>query len=312
MKKFKKIAYVILLVIIVVLSLTIYTNASKDNSKNEGDKTISEIKFMESKLMDLLNKMNSIETRNYKIYYGEMMKKTGEESNNQSSSNSSSDSGNKMEGENESSGNGGESSQKNESSNTSSGNTQSLEQTFELKKSGVLANSDGINWEDIKLEIENLYTSIPTITMDLYSINVNQDDILSFNKEYDNLILVAKEEDKEKTLTQLSRLYDYMPKFINNTSSREIEKKVIETKANIFKAYSKLDPDNWNEIYSDVNNAVNSFSQLLTDTNINSEKQYSINRVYILLNELKNSVLSKDKDLFFIKYKNLLEEIDAL
>ena len=69
MKKFKKIAYIILIIIIVVLSLTIYTSASKDNEDNTSDKTLTEIKFLESKLTSLFNKMNNIETRNYKISY---------------------------------------------------------------------------------------------------------------------------------------------------------------------------------------------------------------------------------------------------
>lgn len=207
---------------------------------------------------------------------------------------------------------GEETSQGNQNSDTSSGSNQKTEKIFELKKSGILANSNQIDWEDIKLDIENMYVSIPTMTIDLYSINVNQEDILAFNKEYDNLILVSKDEDKTKTVQQLSKLYEYIPKFINNTSSSTIEKKKIQTKSDIFKAYSKLDSDNWNDIYNDINNAVTNFSELLTDTNIDSEKQYSINKVYILLNELKNAVPLKDKELFLIKYKNLIERIDTL
>lgn len=305
----KKIVYIVLIVIIVVLGLTIYTNASKSNSENEGDKIASEIKFLESKLVDLLNKMNGIETRNYKISYGEMSKKTQEKSGGESSSGgSSSNEGGEESKEGESSG-----SSSNSSSDSEKDSEGGTEQKFEMKKTGVLANStDEVNWEEAKLEIENLYSSIPTITIDLYRNNTNQEEILSFNKEYDNLIQVAKNADKEKTLEELSKLYEYIPKFINNTSSTDVEKKVFEAKSNIFKAYSKLDTNNWKDIYNDINNAVNSYSQLLSNTTIDSKKQYSINRVYILLNELKNSISLKDKQIFLIKYKNLLEEIDSL
>ncbi len=309
----KKIIYIVLLVIMVVLALTIYTNASKNNTENNGDKTASEIKFLESKIVDLLNKMNGIEIRNYKISYGEMTKKTQEQSGGESSKSGGSKS---EEGEESSGGDGG--SNEGDSSGSSSNSdsqkdTKGTEKKFEMKKTGVLSNNtEDINWEEIKLEIENLYSSIPTITVDLYRNNANQEDILSFNKEYDNLMQVAKNEDKEKTLTQLSKLYDYIPKFINNTSSTDIEKKVIEAKSNIFKAYSKLDNNNWKEIFNDVNNAVNSYSQLLSNTTIDSKKQYSINRIYILLNELKSSISLKDKQIFLIKYKNLLEEFDSL
>lgn len=307
----KKIVYIVLLIIMVVLALTIYTNASKNNTENEGEKIASEIKFLESKIVDLLNKMNGIETRNYKISYGEMTKKTQEQSGGESSTSG----GSKSEEGEETSGEDGESTggDNSDSSSDSQKDTKGTEQKFEMKKTGILSNNtEDINWEEIKLEIENLYSSIPTITVDLYRNNANQEDILSFNKEFDNLMQVAKNEDKEKTLTQLSKLYDYIPKFINNTSSTDIEKKVIEAKSNILKGYSKLDNNNWNEIYNDVNNAIKGYSQLLSNTTIDSKKQYSINRIYILLNELKSSISLKDKQIFLIKYKNLLEEFDSL
>lgn len=95
MKKFKKIAYIILIIIIIILSLTIYTNANKNNEQDEYDKAFSEIKFLESKIVNLLNSMNNIETRNYKISYGEISKETN---NGSSASNTSSDSGQNRRG----------------------------------------------------------------------------------------------------------------------------------------------------------------------------------------------------------------------
>ena len=63
---------------------------------------------------------------------------------------------------------------------------------------------------------------------------------------------------------------------------------------------------------NDVNNAINTYSQLLTNTNIDSTKQYSINKVYVMLNELQNAVSIKDKSVFLVKYKNLVEEISNI
>ena len=38
--------------------------------------------------------------------------------------------------------------------------------------------------------------------------------------------------------------------------------------------------------------------------------KYNINKAYIMINELKNSVNLKDNEVFLIKYKNLLEELE--
>lgn len=215
-------------------------------------------------------------------------------------------------GNSSSGGNGSSSSNQGSDTNATSNNNQQNNVKFDLERTGVLNNSDGVNWDNIKEEVENLYTSIPTITIDLYKINLNQDDILSFNKEFDNLTLVAKDENKEQTLQELSKIYDYIPKFAKNATNEELYKKLVETKSNIFKAYAKLDSEKWDEISSDISNGVNIYSQLLTDTNIDSQKQYSINRVYIMINELQNAVSLKDKSVFLIKYKNLVEEINNL
>lgn len=210
---------------------------------------------------------------------------------------------------NSSSGEGSQEKSSNNSLNT--GGTSKENNQFTLKSSGVLTNSENINWDNIKSEIEELYLSIPTITMDLYNQNINQDDILNFNKEFDNLAMLAKDEKKLETLAQLSKLYDYLPKFMQEDDN-ELYKTIIKTKSNIFKAYSKLDTGNWEEISNDIQNAINSYSKLLTNPNIDSNKSNSINKSYIMLNEMQNAVNIKDVSIFLIKYRNLIEELNNI
>lgn len=324
MKSFKRIAYIVLLAIVVILGFTIYSNAVKNNKGDDSSKSLAEIKFLESKFVNLFNKMNNIQTRNYQISYGEISKETntGKSSSDSTSSKSGQGGGQaseESEGTEESeegqSGEGSSSSssgQKSNSSNSTSGDTQQNNTKYELNMSGILNQSNEINWDEVKNEVENLYASIPTITMDLYKINLNQDDILAFNKEFDNLVLSIKDENKEETLKQLSKLYEYIPKFVSNVVNEELYKRILETKSNIFKAYSKLESENWSEMSNDIANGINVYSQLLTSTNIDSSKQYNINRMYIMLNELKNSVSLEDKSIFLIKYKNVIEEIENI
>lgn len=72
----KKIGYIVLIVIVVVMSLTIYTNASKEDGNSQKEKAFSEIKFIETKLVNLFNTMNNIDTRNYKVTTSELSKET--------------------------------------------------------------------------------------------------------------------------------------------------------------------------------------------------------------------------------------------
>ncbi len=76
MKKFKRIAYIILIAIVAVLSLTIYTNANKDNGETEKEKVLSQIKYLETKLVNLFNTMNNIKTTDYNIIVTEISGET--------------------------------------------------------------------------------------------------------------------------------------------------------------------------------------------------------------------------------------------
>ena len=50
-------------------------------------------------------------------------------------------------------------------------------------------------------------------------------------------------------------------------------------------------------------------------TNIGQEEKhskYNINKSYIIINEMQNAVTLKDRNIFLIKYKNLLEELQNI
>ena len=218
MKKYRKIAYLFLIVIIIVLSIALYVNISKGSEGKEEERKTSEINFLEEKLVNLFNEMNNIQTRNYSISVSEISEQSNKQKD--SSSNNSKQEQDSQKDSNSSSG-----SDSSTSSDTSSGTNQKS-QKFELEAKGVLTNSDEINWDYIKSEIEILYSSLPTITLDLYKSNVNQENVLSFNKEFDNLTIVTKNEKKEETLNSLSKLYEYLIGFIENSENYKTKKDI--------------------------------------------------------------------------------------
>lgn len=312
MKNYKRISYVILIIIILILSFTIYKVYGKNNEKEDSkEKTLSEIKHLESNFLEIFNELNNIKTENYKISSSEIKKQNSSNSGSQSSSGSSENSEGSSESESS------ESSGQSESSESSGGssNNKSSEDSkkYELKEEGILTGNSEVDWNNIKNQVENVYTSSSEITLDLYQININQQDIVNFNSEYDNLTKAVKEENKENTLSELSKLYDYLPKFIENCTDSENEKTIIKIKNNIFKGYSILDSNDWNSISNYISQAIQETTRMLTNvSNQKDNKQYSINKAYISMNELQNAVNLKDKEIFLIKYKNLLEELQNI
>lgn len=304
MKKFKITAYIVLITIIVVIGATIFVKANEDEEKNKNEKAWTELKYLDSKLEDLFNEMNNITMRNYKVYTSNIESKKKEESNTSSESSGSSDSGNSKSSTQTTNNEQDEKNQSNEDEKNL--------KNYTMKQEGVLTNTDVIDWNKVKNEIELIYTSIPAITLDLYGLNINQEEILNFNRQFDNLTVLVKNQNKEETLRELAKTYQYIPKFAEKVTDDILYKTVLNTKSNVFLAYSKLDGKNWDEISNDVKNAINVFSQLLTGNIVNTNNQTTINKVYVMLNELQNATNVKDETVFLIKYKNLLEEINNM
>ena len=301
MKKYKKIIYVFFIIVIASLGILLYKNISKGNSEDIKEKTLAEVEYLEKKIVTLLNDLNNIESRNYNLSVSEISKedtsKSGESSQQEGSQGESS----------------GEDNQGQQNSDSSASNGEEAKsEEYTLKETGVLTNTNEIDWEKIKTEVENLYSPIPTITLDLYGLDIAKEDILGFNQELDNLTKIVQEQNKENTLASLSKLYEYIPKFAEKTTDEKTYKTVIATKNNLFKAYSKLDTKNWGDISNDVKTSIETFSSGLVSTSSSSNKQYIINKIYIMLNELQNAVNVQDEAIFLIKYKNILEEMNNL
>lgn len=311
MKKYKIFLFIFLIFVIVVLSIFLYFNISRGNNENSKEKSLAEVEYVETKLVTLFNELNNIESRNYTVSVKEIESPSKEENSESSSSSSKESTEQQSQGQEQSQGQqdqGGQTS----GSDSQGGQEEKTTQEFEMKETGILTKTEDIDWEHVKTEVENLYTSIPTITLDLYQMQIPRENILAFNQEFDKLTVSVKEENKENTLLELSNIYNYIPTFVDNVSDSDIYKVVIKTKNNLFKAYSKLDSKNWNEISNDVKTTIDTYSSLLSNTNVEREKQESVNKVYIMLNELQNAVNVQDESVFLIKYKNILEEMNNI
>lgn len=301
--KYKKMAYLLLIIVVITIVTVLCQNISEGNKNEDKEKGNSEVEFLEGKIEKLFNNMNNIETRNYNISVSEISEQSeAKQSQGESNTSGSSSSGDSISSE-QSGSSGNQGTNPNEASNS---------EKYELEESGVLTNTEQIDWNNIKTEVEGLYLSLPTITIDLYKLNVAKEDVLGFNKKFDQLTINAKSENKQETLATLSEIYEYIPKFIEKVTDDEIEKIAVKTKSEIFKAYSKLDQDKWNEIAQNVKQAEENYSKLLSNTSIDKTKQYRVNKCYVMLNELQNAVNFKNSSVFLIKYQNLLEEIDNI
>ncbi len=295
-------------ILILVICLFFLVGCSDNTSDTQSkDKLTSEIKYFSSHIAKLLNDLNNISLQNYELTSRKV--NIDSSSNNSSSSEGSSSSGSSSNSGGQSQSGSGQGSSQN---NDQSAESQSITVTDMQANSVLKTNTDDINWDLVKTEIEQINTSWSVVMLDLQNANVSNTDIMAFSNLLDKTIISIKNEDKNTSLTNLTALYSYIPKFLNSVSMDKSLQNIETTKYNIFIAYTAVSQDDWNTANTNIANAETSFLSVLNDTNYYQNREFKINKSYVLLKDMQNSIVNMDKELFFLKYKNLMESLNTL
>lgn len=298
----------IIFLMVIITSIVIFASNGNDNTKN---KINEELSFLDTKLLGMLNSLNNIPFSNSVLLEQNSIKGQSNSNNGQSSQDNSTESSQSSEGESGSS-SGSEGSSKGGSSNSSSGNSGGSSKNedytkYNVKTQNILTNdSTQIDWNYIKNTVQVVYTSWPSIMIDLHSVNVKNEDILSFSNTLDVLIVNVQNEDKKQVLNSLAILYSFIPIYKEQYSENSDEINISYTKAHIINSYVLLEEDKWEEIQAQITKASEYFGLIINSIN-EKRNQNSVSKTYVLINEMNNAIKIKDKKLFYMKYKNLME-----
>lgn len=121
-----------------------------------------------------------------------------------------------------------------------------------------------------------------------------------------------KLENRAGSLNMLASLYAGLPKFMSSYSTDKNKINVRWTKAHILKAYSMVGIQSWENVAGEINQADQAYIAVMSDLDYVNEKSYNANKTYVTLKELQNAITLQDEDIFYIKYRNFIEEINLL
>lgn len=292
MKKHLWIKYLIVSVIIVIIitiaMIFLYQNTTA-KSLDINDKISDELTYVDTTLVSMLNGLSNLNTASLLI----SNESSGSGSQSTSSGNSSSE----------------------ESTENQSSSNESKQQNivkYELMQEPVLdKDKNDIDWRKLEDTAENLYNSWATITIDLNSQNVSKDNILMFNTNLDNLMNSLKNKDKTNSKICLANLYSMLPKYMEETSKDQNEISFRKVKANVLLAYAMVDTEDWDSINKFLSQAEADLKSLMETGNLNGNfKKSTVDKSYVLLRELIKSSNEKNLDLFYVKYMNLISELE--
>ena len=87
---------------------------------------------------------------------------------------------------------------------------------------------------------------------------------------------------------------------------------IKQAKLYLINSYVYVNEEEWNSAQNELVNCEEEYNKLANDLNYIENREYKVNKIYILVKELENSLASKDKKVFYIKYKNLLQSINSI
>ena len=203
----------IIFLAVIITSIVIFAGNGNDNTKNKIDE---ELNFLDTKLLGMINSLNNIPFSNSVLLEQNSIKGQASSSGRQSShGKEGSESSQSSGGEESSSGSeeGLEGGSSGGSSGNSGGSSKNEDYTkYNVKTQNILTNDNiEIDWNYIKNTVQVIYTSWPSIMIDLHSTNVKNEDILSFSNTLDVLIVNVQNEDKKQVLNSLAILYSFIP-----------------------------------------------------------------------------------------------------
>lgn len=131
----------------------------------------------------------------------------------------------------------------------------------------------------------------------------------NFHGLLDECVKKMQEENKADTLIVLSNMYNYIPTFLSQVTDNQKFISLLQTKAFIMQSYALVEQDKCDEMLSIIQKAIDTFLLVINQADNTNANVNTLNKIYIYLNEIKKTIQEKNKELYFVKYKNLVESI---
>lgn len=306
--------FVVLLIIlsIIMLGVLIYIKFFSSSESKEyallKEKAEGEVVYLDNTIIGLLNRLNNISYSRYDVII-KQVNENQQQSMNSKSSTSGQSKSNSEEGGQEEGGGSSDSESSTEVTNESESRASKLSQTDSLLNS----NYDDISWEEISYGVETLYTAWPTINIDMKALNVQDEDISNFTITLDGVAQSVKARDKNSALINLYNLYVLLPKFVSYFLNDEEKLNLYYAKAYVLNAYVSASGEKWQEMGANIDKAIESLSNIMNnDDKISKFEKPSLEKCHVLLQDLKSGTKIEDKDIFYLKYKLAIEELEIL
>ena len=285
-----------------------YSYSNKTPEVDVYQKINEEISYVDRRVLELMKMLNNLDIE-YMIT-NNVINATGENTSSDSAKSDTDTESSKQASEGESGTDKSSQADGGEESNGKQGNSITI--STKESQSILLRDRNDINWTYIQTELENLINSWSVITIDLKSINTNNDDILAFNTNAETALKYVQEKNKSNALISLSNLYGLLPKYAEKCNKNFKDLEILYIKYDVLAAYALIETNQWDKISTFLGDADNRNLGLINSDNAEVKNNQNIQKSYILLKEFIKSANEKNVDMCYMKFYYLIDELEKI
>ena len=168
---------------------------------------------------------------------------------------------------------------------------------------------ENLNWDLIEDNAIDLNKVLDTMILDLNEIGISDEDIIELKNGVNDLSIAIYNKDINNVFKQFGILYSLLPKYMQGYSGDTNKIKQMELKALIVFSFSYANMLDWENAKNTIDLAMNKYNEMTDDVEYMTEYSYNLNKIYILIGELKTAIDLEEIELTKVKYVNFIEKI---
>ena len=164
-------------------------------------------------------------------------------------------------------------------------------------------------WDDILEDSRKIENAMATTLVDLAMLNIDSAEIAKLSTGINSLIIAIEAQDETNLMVELNNIYALIPNYLSKYLKDDelIFKKQLKYYA--ISTYVGFSMGNIDLAKGQIAEAETRYSEKMKDVTYVQNNEYNVNKVYVLIQELKAAVDSGSPELVKSKYLLLVEEI---
>lgn len=165
------------------------------------------------------------------------------------------------------------------------------------------------NWENLLADTRKIEDVLAVTLVDLASLNIQADEISKLSNGIDNMIISADKRDERAYIIELNNVYALIPTYMERYTNKNAVAFKKRLKYYTISSYIAYADNNLEMSKTQVSELDRVYNEKMQQVEYVQENEYNMNKIYVLIQELKKAIESDSSELVKSKYLLLIDEI---